>query len=863
MIGNVYRGEGFRGLVDYLSNKPGSRLLDTNLDGSSPRTFARQIGEVRHLYPKEHVAKPVCHIPLRPAPGEDLTDEQWNEVLHLALERMGFASSPYVAYLHDHGDGRHLHIATYRVTFEGRLVSDSNDRFRVMSVSREIEHAYSLSPGTAKHPIHLTRPALERLLRDPDRANTLAAMRRAIDQAASRHDTVRSFLTELHRLGVVAEIKVARNTGTLQGIRFALPDGNWIKGSDLGKDYSLAKICNRHELRIERRPEGRYVAMSEVNKKEYQTLCDDGLPPDQSVQYGSRRTLFWELPPDHEAAFVDLLAARLPHRFLHFADELPGAQEPSRHLADRARLTKLLQDLTKGESPVALPLDQFTKATTEIAAPGLYRDNSQMEISPAQLPDLSLEDPRRGLLDRLNDAQRELQRAGAAYAVYREATLLDYSDPDRNLELESEKIPFLRQATVRYSAVEAEAVGAGLIPSNPPVERMTFSKDPDVTWMDDVLDQLAAAGRAMNRAGADFPSFRVAAHRYNALLAMAIDHDLLYPPQVDDLKIEPAQTPGRDSLDDREGLGAHTQRDGLPEIEPTQSRRTSIQPTSPSSHSSRRNEENSIASATRKLTSMFEKQLLGQVKTAENLAQRAARNAWARTPLGQAVLAARHPLRAIARSSPAAAVIANTLGTVSETVHRSLAIYAELRAAHDRFRSTSLPKGHRTLVFGDFSNQSLAIPALGGRNPQQPNKPIDLPLAIRASRSAEAALIRSHRGFRRGVVSESQLAEAAGRALAARAVVTTALHRALEIPSYRDLTAVLGSGQGRALSAWTGALQRAGLSPRAVASSVAEIAPSALRSVATAVTLVGARRLVNWIAYHAKGVLLEENARHR
>jgi hypothetical protein len=343
MIGNVYRGEGFRGLVDYLSEKPGSRLLDTNLDGAGPRAFARQIGEVRHLYPKEHIAQPVCHIPLRPAPGEDLTDDQWNEVLHLTLERMGFASSPYVAYLHDHGDGRHLHIATYRVTFEGRLVSDSNDRFRVMAVSREIERAYSLSPGTAKHPIHLTRPALERLLRDPDRAKTLATLRQAIDQAASRHDTVRAFLTELHRLGVVAEIKVARNTGTLQGIRFALPDGNWIKGSDLGKDYSLAKICNRHELRIERRPEGRYVAMSEVSKREYQTLCDDGLPPDQSVQYGSRRTLFWELPHDQESTFVDLLAARLPHRFVHFADEIPGARESSRHLEDRARLTRLLK----------------------------------------------------------------------------------------------------------------------------------------------------------------------------------------------------------------------------------------------------------------------------------------------------------------------------------------------------------------------------------------------------------------------------------------------------------------------------------------------------------------------------------------
>jgi len=221
MIGNVYRGEGFRGLVDYLAGREGSRLLETNLDGSTPKIFARQVGEVRQLHPKERIADPVCHIPLRPAPGEDLTEEQWNEVLELTLERMGFSNSPYVAYLHDHGDGRHLHIAAYRVTFEGRLVSDSNDRFKIMAVAREIEQAYGLTVARPKHPIHLTRPALERLLRDPDRVKVLTAIRRAVDQAGAKHDTVRAFLTELHRLGVVAEVKVARKTGALQGIRFA------------------------------------------------------------------------------------------------------------------------------------------------------------------------------------------------------------------------------------------------------------------------------------------------------------------------------------------------------------------------------------------------------------------------------------------------------------------------------------------------------------------------------------------------------------------------------------------------------------------------------------------------------------------
>ena len=360
MIGNVYRGNGVRGLLDYLASKDGAVLLSTNLAGTTPRTFARQIGDVRRLHPKETLADPVCHIPLRPAPGEDLTDEQWQDALEFTLEAMGFDNSPYAAYIHDHGDGRHLHIATYRVTFEGRLVSDSFDRRRLMAVARELESRFGLTVAKREREVTLTRPELERLLRNPKREGQLEGLRRAVDHAASSRDTLRQFLTELHRLGVEPQLKISTN-GNLQGISFRLPDGSVIKGSALGKRYSLASICNRHELRIDRKATGPVLTASEVTKAELELLRKLDLEPDLISRRGSRHTLYWALPPAHEEAFTDLIALQLPHRFLDFSEEPKVSWPQPPDLDGRIRKAQLLREVSAAPpgalTPVTLPMD--------------------------------------------------------------------------------------------------------------------------------------------------------------------------------------------------------------------------------------------------------------------------------------------------------------------------------------------------------------------------------------------------------------------------------------------------------------------------------------------------------------------------
>jgi hypothetical protein len=1037
----VYRGDGARGLLDYLAGKDNAYLLATNLDGASPQAFARQIGEVRRLHPKEHLARPVCHIPLRPTPGEDLTNEEWENVLQRTLERMGFANSPYVAYLHDHGDGRHLHIATYRVTFEGRLVSDANDRLRVMAVAREIEEQFGLAVATAKRSVRLTRPALERLLRDPERAGAMAALRLAVDQAASRSDTLRGFLTELNRLGIKAELKVARKTGTVQGFTLSLPDGSILKGSDLGKTYSLARICNRHELRLDLKPEGPVLVATEVSDREHKRLESEGLEADHAVRYGSRRTLYWQLPSGDEQAFTDLVALRLPHRFLTTADELPGPPPSPARLEDRARRVRLLAEMAELGPSLAPPLPGWVvKPETPLpaqSAPGLAEQAQRCQalsaalvgedplpadgaawrasyhramaealgsagvsptapqepgskISPAEFfasptdaseAEEATRRPRRKippaeefapspdprLVERLREsalvAAAHYEKAGTTESYHRWARqeqrvrlaeqALRRPGPASNETLRSAVAALaadLLQAQDRHTADPSDAnrrdwrrlrgayevlarrldrLSARAVPPDRPE---TSSLAYDLLAAQDLYlaDPNAATETAWRRARQAYER-RIASEppKDAPLPASPIDearrlrgdrdHLLVELRSAERAFLERPTDPAARAAWSRTLQGVHeidrrlaTADAAALEVHRSHHRQTASTLAfyeaahfrSPSAltaslwkraeqthlrafltyerarlrsqaHPGRERGEpvasrsSALREASQSVARVFEKQLLGLPGRAGNLARRAAARWWAETPVGRVLLQVASPLRTALGALPGGSAAAQAAGAGSEVLRRSLAIYAELRAARDRIRAHQAPRTSRQLEHGDFSNRALAAAVVraGFTEPASSERlTTSLPEAIRVSRSAEAGLLRSYRSFSRGLVSQEDLTRAAAVALRARAAVTERLHNALGLPSLRDFTAVLGTRGGRSTSAWMGALGQAGLSARAIASGAVESAPLVLASAAAAVAIVSARQLVRAaVSYFRLNVreILREQQEHR
>lgn len=158
MIGNVTQGSGFSGLLQYLytghKDKPNPdrvawtgfhRLMPTD----DPERLAGILRSTADLYPRE-VGKPVIHISLSWAPGEEPTEAKMRQVAGQVLERMELGRHQAVLVAHRDTDHRHVHIAANQVSEDGeRLWNAWKSKTRLEATLRELEreHGFEVVPG--------------------------------------------------------------------------------------------------------------------------------------------------------------------------------------------------------------------------------------------------------------------------------------------------------------------------------------------------------------------------------------------------------------------------------------------------------------------------------------------------------------------------------------------------------------------------------------------------------------------------------------------------------------------------------------------------------------------------------------------
>ena len=154
MIGKVVIGKSFAGCLLYCLNdkvqqgvsdavmKNRAEVLIYNQCFGNQKELIQQFNEVRHLNPK--LSKPVMHITLSLAPGENLSKDKLMEMSQACAKDMGFENNQYVAILHRDTNHQHLHIVANRVGFDKRTVSDSNSYRKIADYCRKMELRYGL-----------------------------------------------------------------------------------------------------------------------------------------------------------------------------------------------------------------------------------------------------------------------------------------------------------------------------------------------------------------------------------------------------------------------------------------------------------------------------------------------------------------------------------------------------------------------------------------------------------------------------------------------------------------------------------------------------------------------------------------------
>ena len=246
MIGKISKGSGFRGCLYYVLGRTGAEIIDTNMDGDSPRSLANEFAISRQLRPK--LNQVVCHVALSLRPEEHLNNASWQIAIAQYLKEMGFTNNQYVAVKHtDKENHEHIHLVTSRVRMDGSVVSDSWDWTRSQEVIRKLEQNFGLAAVPSSWESdrqEQTKSQIDKEL-ETGKATVKRQLADKIDATLVNTTSLPDFIEQLNLEGI--EVRVDRDRkGKPKGIAYKL-DGVSMAGSSVGKAYSLPRILKRIE----------------------------------------------------------------------------------------------------------------------------------------------------------------------------------------------------------------------------------------------------------------------------------------------------------------------------------------------------------------------------------------------------------------------------------------------------------------------------------------------------------------------------------------------------------------------------------------------------------------------------------------
>jgi len=211
--------------ADDLQHKDRAEVLEYNLCFGDKYELAAQFRDVTKL--SKRVEKPVLHLSLRLAPGENLSRDKLIEIGREAAKEFGVADHQYICVLHKDTKEQHIHIAANRVGYDGKVASDSKSYKRMAALCRRLEKQYNLQEVLSPRAF---LSAQERLL--PRHDQRKERLRENIRQTLKDVNHFSEFQKKMEDLGY----QVLKG----RGISFVDDKKVKIKGSEVG--FSLAKI---------------------------------------------------------------------------------------------------------------------------------------------------------------------------------------------------------------------------------------------------------------------------------------------------------------------------------------------------------------------------------------------------------------------------------------------------------------------------------------------------------------------------------------------------------------------------------------------------------------------------------------------
>jgi hypothetical protein len=244
-----------------LQHQNRAEVLFYNQCFGDKKELASQFKDVQKL--SRRCEKPVLHLSLRLAPGENLTKAQLSEIGKVAAEEFGVGDHQYICVLHKDTKEQHIHIAANRVGFNGKAAKDGNSYKRMSAFCRKLEKQYGLQEVLS--PRAFLSPRERQIPRHDSRKEKL---KNNIKNSLENSGSYPEFEKQMKALGY----RIIKG----RGISFIDDKKVKVKGSEVG--FSLSKIEKVLELKKQLQNEQSGIGKTQNNKMQSYNL---GIPDHQ------------------------------------------------------------------------------------------------------------------------------------------------------------------------------------------------------------------------------------------------------------------------------------------------------------------------------------------------------------------------------------------------------------------------------------------------------------------------------------------------------------------------------------------------------------------------------------------------------
>jgi len=238
MKGNVVRGSGFRGALEYVCGKDETPdIVGGNMAGTTPRQLSAEFSVSRQLRPD--IKKPVWHCSLALPAGEVVTPEKWGTIAQDMMLGMGMDpdNHQFTAARHHDTEFDHIHIVASRIGLDGSVWHGKWEARRAIETTQALEkkHGLTITPGleNKNDDKRLTRGEINKAVRteqEPPRQ----ALRRILDAAVEGKPTAVEFAERVEAAGVEVRANLA-STGKMSGFSFGYQ----------GESYAAGRVADR------------------------------------------------------------------------------------------------------------------------------------------------------------------------------------------------------------------------------------------------------------------------------------------------------------------------------------------------------------------------------------------------------------------------------------------------------------------------------------------------------------------------------------------------------------------------------------------------------------------------------------------